>query len=246
MAASLLPSAATASAMARRLAGLQFSGAFKRFHLPRNVHLSLLRSFCVSAYSKGVGKHTGTHEIILTKQRAQDLIVRLKPEERKILMEELTAHVDKTEKDGQATTPTGEQLRLMAIHNALPFVGFGFLDNFIMIVAGDYIDTTIGIGLGISTMAAAGLGNAISDAAGIGSAWYVEKLAVRIGLQAPNLSPAQLEMAATRWSSNIGRAVGVFLGCILGMFPLLFLSSKEDVKQRSEAHQLQEHKSSTS
>lgn len=230
--------------MARRLAGLQFSGAFKRFHPHRNAHLSLLRSFCVSAYSNGVGKHTGTHEIILTKQRAQDLIVRLKPEERNILMEELTAHVEKTENDGKATMPTGEQLRLMAIHNALPFVGFGFLDNFIMIVAGDYIDTTIGIGLGISTMAAAGLGNAISDAAGIGSAWYVEKLAVRIGLQAPNLSPAQLEMAATRWSANIGRAVGVFLGCILGMFPLLFLSSKEDVKQRSEVHQSQDHKSS--
>ncbi|KAM7294145.1 ATPase family AAA domain-containing protein 2 isoform X1, partial [Ixodes scapularis] len=134
----------------------------------------------------------------------------------------------------EAAGPTAEQLRMMAIHNALPFVGFGFLDNFIMIVAGDYIDTTIGIGLGISTMAAAGLGNAISDAAGIGSAWYVEKLAVKIGVQAPGLTPAQLEMAATRWSANIGRAVGVFVGCILGMFPLLFLSSKEDVRQRHE------------
>ncbi|KAH7974447.1 hypothetical protein HPB49_015665 [Dermacentor silvarum] len=245
MAASLLPSAATASAMACRLAGSQLLGAFKRVHPRRNAHLALLRSFCVSAYSNGVGKHTGTHEIILTKQRAQDLIVRLKPEERKILMEELTVHVEKTEKNGKGTMPTAAQLRMMAIHNALPFVGFGFLDNFIMIVAGDYIDTTIGIGLGISTMAAAGLGNAISDAAGIGSAWYVEKLAVKVGVQAPSLSPAQLEMAATRWSANIGRAVGVFLGCILGMFPLLFLSSKEDMRHRSEGRQSQDQKTTS-
>lgn len=168
MAPCLLPSAATASAMACRLVGALFFGTSKRITSCHSERSTLLRSFCVSAYSKGVGKHTGTHEIILTKQRAQDLILRLKPEERQILMEELTVHAEKTEKDGKATMPTGDQLRMLAIHNALPFVGFGFLDNFIMIVAGDYIDTTIGIGLGISTMAAAGLGNAISDAAGIG------------------------------------------------------------------------------
>ena len=40
----------------------------------------------------------------------------------------------------------------------IPFVGFGFLDNALMIIAGDYIDTTIGVALGISTMAAAGFG----------------------------------------------------------------------------------------
>ncbi|XP_077547262.1 transmembrane protein 65 [Haemaphysalis longicornis] len=237
MAASLLPSAAAAaagSAMAGSLARPLLFGAFKRIPRSRIGHGALTRPFCVSAYSKGVGKHTGAHEIILTKQLAQDLIVRLKPEERKILMDELTELVEKVEKNGKASTPTADQLRMMALHNALPFVGFGFLDNFIMIVAGDYIDTTIGIGLGISTMAAAGLGNAISDAAGIGSAWYVEKLAVKIGVQAPTLSPAQLEMAATRWSANIGRAVGVFVGCLIGMFPLLFLSSKEDMRQRHE------------
>ncbi|KAH6921690.1 hypothetical protein HPB50_003968 [Hyalomma asiaticum] len=244
MAASLLPSAVAASAMARRLAGLQFSSAFLRLHPHRSTYMSLLRSFCVSAYSKGVGKHTGTHEIILTKQRAQDLIVRLKPEEKKILMEELAAHAEEIERQGKATRPTGEQLRMMAIHNALPFVGFGFLDNFIMIVA--TICTAIAALTHQIVITAAGLGNAISDAAGIGSAWYVEKLAVKIGVQSPNLSPAQLEMAATRWSANIGRAVGVFLGCILGMFPLLFLSSKEDMKHRTEAQQSKDLASSAS
>ena len=36
--------------------------------------------------------------------------------------------------------PTWSDLRKLAIHQSLPFIGFGFLDNFIMIVAGEYID----------------------------------------------------------------------------------------------------------
>ncbi|KAF0770904.1 hypothetical protein AaE_002516, partial [Aphanomyces astaci] len=43
----------------------------------------------------------------------------------------------------------------------VPFLGFGFVDNFILILAGDYIDITLGVSLGISSMAAAGIGNAI-------------------------------------------------------------------------------------
>ena len=38
------------------------------------------------------------------------------------------------------------------------YSGFGFLDNLIMIMAGEYIDLTLGATLGISTMAAAALG----------------------------------------------------------------------------------------
>lgn len=234
MVAVLLQSAAAAGAnMAKFVRTGRFS-ILKLLDLHACDDRLVIRPFCASASIKGVGKHTGVQEIILTKQRAQDLICRLQPEERRILMDELTLHVKISDDNAEAPRPSAEQLQMMAIHNALPFVGFGFLDNFIMIVAGDYIDTTIGIGLGISTMAAAGLGNAISDAAGIGSAWYVEKLAVKVGVQAPNLTPAQLDMPATRWSANIGRAVGVFVGCILGMFPLLFLTPKEKVKQ---AHQ---------
>ena len=48
--------------------------------------------------------------------------------------------------------PTMAELRQLAYHNSLPFIGFGFLDNFIMIVAGEYIDLTLGAKLGISTM----------------------------------------------------------------------------------------------
>lgn len=76
-------------------------------------------------------------------------------------------------------------------------------------------------------MAAAALGNTISDILGIGSAFYVERLANRIGYSPPKLSPIQMEMSCSRNSANLGRVLGVTLGCILGMCPLLFLNKKQ-------------------
>jgi hypothetical protein len=43
----------------------------------------------------------------------------------------------------QGTLPDNT-LRLVFLVNCLPFIGFGFLDNMIMIVAGEYIDMTLG------------------------------------------------------------------------------------------------------
>ena len=103
-------------------------------------------------------------------------------------------------KDGADLRPSYKDLKQLAYHNSLPFVGFGFLDNLIMIMAGEYIDLTLGnydqptlcslflsrssctgMKFGMSTMAAAALGNTISDLLGIGSAWYVESLADKLG-----------------------------------------------------------------
>ncbi|ODM95426.1 Transmembrane protein [Orchesella cincta] len=122
----------------------------------------------------------------------------------------------------------GSAIWAVVLKNGLPFVGFGFLDNIIMILAGDYIDLTIGAALGISTMAAAALGNTISDVAGIASAWYVEAMATRIGIKDPDLTPSQMQSSAVRWACNLGRALGVTIGCLLGMFPLLFFPSAEE------------------
>ena len=55
-------------------------------------------------------------------------------------------------RQSRSDKPTPGELRQLAYHNSLPFIGFGFLDNFIMIVAGEYIDLTLGMKLGISTM----------------------------------------------------------------------------------------------
>ncbi|XP_015924958.1 transmembrane protein 65 [Parasteatoda tepidariorum] len=166
-----------------------------------------------------------------SRQLAQDFIFKLNHKERTILFEEL----QRFQTQGAAIQvdqvipepPSTSQLKAIAAHSAMPFIGFGFLDNLIMILAGDYIDTTIGVTFGISTMAAAGLGNTLSDVAGIGSAFYVERIASKIGVEAPSITPAQASSSRTRWCINLGRALGVTIGCLLGMFPLFFRRNKE-------------------
>lgn len=130
--------------------------------------------------------------------------------------------------------PTWSDLKKLALCQSLPFIGFGFLDNFIMIVAGEYIDASIGASLAISTMAAAALGNTLSDVFGVGSAWYVETSARRLGMNPPNLSEEQLESKSARIAVNGGRAFGVMIGCLLGMFPLLFYTSSEKDEDSNE------------
>ncbi|XP_006086380.1 transmembrane protein 65 [Myotis lucifugus] len=185
--------------------------------------------------SPGGPRGLGTHpkepmEALNTAQGARDFIYSLHSTERSCLLKELHRFesIAIAQEKLEAAPPTPEQLRYVFIHNAIPFVGFGFLDNAIMIVAGTHIEMSIGIILGISTMAAAALGNLVSDLAGLGLAGYVEALAARLGLSIPDLTPKQVDMWQTRVSTHLGKAVGVTIGCILGMFPLIFLGVGEE------------------
>lgn len=214
----------------------------------------------------------------LSKLQAQELVLRLNPEERGILLGALQEYQSKLVKDeyeGQLAAhrwrskygrpsklptlgdvdptgtycplpedwlkkkfaqsvprPTTRNLIDIGVANSIPFIGFGFLDNFFMLLAGDYIDLYLGSYLCISTMTAAALGNTLSDILGIGSAFYVERLANRIGYSPPKLSPIQMDMSCSRNSANLGRVLGVTLGCFLGMFPLLLKRSKDDKKEK--------------
>lgn len=119
--------------------------------------------------------------------------------------------------------PTHRQLVLVALASGIPFIGFGFCDNSIMILSGDQIEKSLGVAFGISAMAAAGLGNAISDVAGIGLADHVESLFGRLGIPQAKLKKEQVMMGTTRFARTFGASVGVTIGCLLGMFPLLFI-----------------------
>ncbi|XP_069813223.1 transmembrane protein 65 isoform X1 [Dendropsophus ebraccatus] len=134
----------------------------------------------------------------------------------------------------EAAPPSSNQLKHVFVHNALPFIGFGFLDNAIMIAAGTQIEFHIGALLGISTMAAAALGNLVSDLAGLGLAGYVEAISSRLGLPNPDLTPKQADMWQTRVSAHMGKAIGVAIGCILGMFPLLFFKWEDEEKSEKK------------
>lgn len=95
-----------------------------------------------------------------------------------------------------AATITLPELKAVALVHGLPFIGFGFVDNAIMILAGDYIDLTLGVSLGISSMAAAGIGNTISDIAGLGLGNVVEDMCARLGLPSPILTPQQVRVTS--------------------------------------------------
>ncbi|XP_043467508.1 uncharacterized protein LOC122501813 isoform X2 [Leptopilina heterotoma] len=129
--------------------------------------------------------------------------------------------------------PCSRDLLRVLVANAIPFIGFGFLDNFIMIIAGDRIEMYLGTVITLSTMAAAAIGNTFSDILGIGSAYYVELLAQKIGFTPPKLTPIQLDLPKSRMSANMGRVIGVTIGCILGMTPLLFLRHEEKTESET-------------
>lgn len=139
--------------------------------------------------------------------------------------------------------PTLRQHLLQFLRSAVPFVGFGFLDNSIvrttrrpsttlcltrsrhsqMLISGDFIEENIGTVLAISTMASAALGNAVSDVAGIGFSRFIEAFSDRLGLPNPGLTVQQLELRSIARTRALGNVIGVAVGCLLGMAPLLFM-----------------------
>eukprot|EP01063_Lacrimia_lanifica_P000869 TRINITY_DN10421_c1_g5_i1.p1 TRINITY_DN10421_c1_g5~~TRINITY_DN10421_c1_g5_i1.p1 ORF type:complete len:629 (+),score=245.81 TRINITY_DN10421_c1_g5_i1:116-2002(+) len=129
--------------------------------------------------------------------------------------------------------PTMVQLRMVFFAAACPFIGFGLLDNALMILFGDYIDQTLCVAFGASTMLAAALGNTVSDAAGVYSGGLVEDIAARYGITAPPMSRFQEELRVTKLWERLGQLIGIIVGCILGMFPLLFIDTHraEKLKQ---------------
>ncbi|CAJ1373151.1 unnamed protein product [Effrenium voratum] len=133
-----------------------------------------------------------------------------------------------------SSEPTREQLHRCLQAAAVPFIGFGFLDNFLMIVFGDLIDSTLCVALNFSTMAAAAIGNTISDGAGIWSGQWLESKCKALGFEEPKLTEAQQELPITiRWK-NIGQFIGITIGCILGCCPLLVMDPNAAVQHRRD------------
>jgi len=50
-----------------------------------------------------------------------------------------------------------------------------------------------------------------------------------MGLRAPALSEAQQALRATRMTKALANAVGISIGCLIGMFPLLFMHDRKQV-----------------
>ena len=131
----------------------------------------------------------------------------------------------------------------MFLSQAIPFVGFGFMDNAIMIIAGEYIEMSIGTTLALSTMAAAGLGNLLSDIAGIGFSSKIESLTESVlKIRPPELSRAAAASFNARLVKMMGAIVGISVGCLLGMFPLLFFDADHDHNLRPDEDDREKNK----
>jgi hypothetical protein len=136
---------------------------------------------------------------------------------------------------GKQVPPRVRDFLLRFLKKSAKMIMFGFIDNFIMIIAGDMIDAHIGTTLGISTMAAAGFGNLTSDVAGEEAGSAIEKAMEAMGLDAESVSDEQME-AAPAWMRFLDARAGSFgvaIGCILGMVPLLFMREDMDSTEQT-------------
>ena len=136
--------------------------------------------------------------------------------------------------------PTPLQLRRHALTMAVPMVGFGCIDNLVMIQAGDLIDNSIGVAFGLATLTSAAYGQIVSDVCGTLSAGTVEALAASLGLPRANLTIEQLRLRSVQIAGTAGAVVGVAIGCLLGMSCLLFmdLEKSERLKKQRELRTL--------
>ncbi|CUG93541.1 membrane-associated protein, putative [Bodo saltans] len=128
-------------------------------------------------------------------------------------------------------------LFVIALEAGLPFVGFGFLDNATMILAGDFIDRSLGFYLGCSVMASAAMGNVVSGVMGMQVHGLVEKAVQRLGLKMPVLTEEQQKGRRVFLAGHLGGTLGIMLGLTLGMMPLLFIKNDEAAKSDIAAFQ---------
>jgi len=111
-------------------------------------------------------------------------------------------------------------------------VGFGFMDNFIMITAGSAIENSVGVQLGLATMTAAALGQVVSDVSGV---LFGDTLSKVIKVAPAKLTESQKQLSIVRRLRLGGAVLGVMAGCSLGAAALYLIPDKSDQETASVA-----------
>lgn len=120
--------------------------------------------------------------------------------------------VDEEIPEDKIPEPSFIQLQRLAVASGIPFIGFGFLDNALMILAGDFFDAHLGTLLGITTLAAAGMGNMVGDVLGICLGGTIESIAMRLGLPDPLLTAHQRKLNVVLVTKTAASIVGILIG----------------------------------
>jgi Transmembrane protein 65 len=131
--------------------------------------------------------------------------------------------------------PTRDQLIRVFQRAAIPMVGFGFVDQTIMLQAGHAIDCTIGVTFGLSTLTSAAFGQVCSDASGAMFGSTLERLADRAGLPPPNLTAGQKALTVVQRAKFMGTLLGVITGCVLGLLNLLVIDTERSSTLKLQA-----------
>ncbi|CAJ1370647.1 unnamed protein product [Effrenium voratum] len=143
-----------------------------------------------------------------------------------------------TSGDAKSGDPSTRQLRIHALQNAVPMIGFGIVDCVVMTQVGSTMDTVLGASLGISSITAAAIGLFCSDSCGVLFGGTIESFAGKLGLPAAHLTVEQLETPAAKKFATMGRLLGVQLGVLLGSTTLLFQTSNPKVQEPVPAERL--------
>ena len=131
--------------------------------------------------------------------------------------------------------PTRHQLFRVFSQAAVPMIGFGIMDQTVMIQAGNAIDCTIGVLFGLSTLSAAAFGQICSDASGVVFGGTVERLAKAAGLPSANLTAAQSKLPIVARMTWAGSFLGIILGCTIGLVNLLFIDTSRSSTLKLQA-----------
>lgn len=111
----------------------------------------------------------------------------------------------------------------------------------VLIQAGNAIDCTLGVTFGLSTLSAAAVGGLVSNVSGVLFGGTLGSAAKAAGLPSSNLTAAQRSLPYVKRNRLFSQAVGVFLGCLLGLSNLIFIdherSTSLKLKQKTEGHE---------
>ncbi|KAF8820514.1 GAF domain-containing protein [Cardiosporidium cionae] len=127
-------------------------------------------------------------------------------------------------------------MRRIFLCAAVPMIGFGLMDQFVMIRAGEFIDATIGVTFGLATLAAAAVGQLCSDTCGVLFGSTLDSAVQKMGLTPPDVCAAQRQLLSFRFCTIIGAVAGIIIGCLLGMSQLFFvdLDRADRLKKQKE------------
>jgi hypothetical protein len=137
-----------------------------------------------------------------------------------------------------AETLSWTQIQSVLMTAAIPMVGFGFMDNFVMIQAGGYIDSTLGVQFGLATLTAAAMGQVVSDVSGVLFGGSLARLLSPF-IKQVEMSALQQKLPAVARLRLAGAVGGVIVGCLLGASSLYFVLDDDSSKPFDRLKQLQ-------